>query len=336
MFRLEVLMAAAWIESHVRGTMLRRRQMAAAAGEWAGLGAIPVNFIVDKGKGSKTYKKLIPYLPHVEVSLALYDRLIELAFDIEAFCLELADKPYIYPHFEEWVYKGDYTIRTALKKAPGGQGYILTRRGLEFMLTNIANIGAIKRNGKIIYNHHDAIIDEDRFWLVYDNLKVFRPDGTPTGKPMFVRFTQKRNLRAALVTKPLLKPETTHENGAVYFGRNGTSGAGSYNVSVRRGLVYDCLICVNARQFENVIISRMFEHLRTADLGDLKAARVKRAERIAKRLEEIARDLAVIEEELANLTANLKKLLTDVVIKETEASMARILQRKANLLNERD
>src|SRR5713226_3570824 len=32
MFRLEVLMAAAWIESHVRGTMLRRRHMAAAAG----------------------------------------------------------------------------------------------------------------------------------------------------------------------------------------------------------------------------------------------------------------------------------------------------------------
>jgi hypothetical protein len=78
------------------------------------------------------------------------------------------------------------------------------------------------------------------------------------------------------------------------------------------------------------------KHLRTADLGDLKAARVKRSERIAKRLEEIARDLAVIEEELANLTANLKKIITDVVIKETEASMARILKRQADLLNERD
>src|SRR5205085_9393423 len=144
---------------------------------------------------------------------------------------------------EEWVYKGDYTIRTALQKAPDGKGYILTRRGLEYMLTNIVNIGAIKRKGKIIYNHHDAIIDCDRFWLVYDNLKITRPDGTPTGKPILVRYTQQRNLRAALVTKPLLTPVTTHENGGVYFTRSGKTGAGSYAVSVRQGLVYDCLLC---------------------------------------------------------------------------------------------
>ena len=120
LFRLEVQMAAAYIENHVRGTMLRRRQLAAESGQWAGLGAVPVNFIVDKRKESKTYGKLIPYPPHVEVSLELYERTIELAFDLDALCLELAGRAYIYPEFEEWVYKGDYTIRTALHKAPGG------------------------------------------------------------------------------------------------------------------------------------------------------------------------------------------------------------------------
>ena len=270
----------------------------------------------------------------------LYDRLIELAFDIEALCIELEGREYIYPDFEEWVYKGDYTIHTALQKSPGGQGYIITRRGLEHMLCNIANIGAIKRKGKIIYNHHEPIIDEGRFWLVYDNLKIARPDGTPTGKPVFTRFTQQRNLRAASVLKPLLKPETTHESGAVYFTRSGMTAEhptyGSYTISVRRGLVYDCLICVNAEQLESTVICRMFEHLRTADLGDLKAARIQRAQRKAERLEKIARDLGVIEEELANLKINLKKLTIDAVIKETEASMARILIRKQELLDERE
>jgi len=337
LFRLEVQMAAAYIDNHVRGTMLQRRFLAAESGQWAGLGAIPVNFIVDKREGSPTYGKLIPYWPHAEVSKGLYDRLIERAFDVEALCIELENKSYIYPDFEEWAYKGDYTIRTALQKAPGEEGYILTRRGLEYMLCNIVNIGAIKRKGKVIYNHHEPIIDEARFWLVYDNLKIARPDGTPTGKPVFTRFTQQRNLRAALVTKPLLRPETGHEKGAVYFTRSGMPhGTGSYTISVRRGLVHDCLLCVNAHQLETTVIGRMFEHLRTADLGDLKAARLQRVEKKAKRLGEIARDLGVIEEELANLKVNLKKLTIDVVIKETEASMARVLNRKEELLKERE
>jgi len=337
LFRMEVQMAAAYIENHVRGTMLRRRHMAAESGQWAGLGAIPVNFIVDKREKSPTYGKMIPYLPHANVSIELYDRLIELAFSLEALCIELSERSYIYPEFEEWVFKGDYTTHMALDLAPNGEGYLITRRGLEHMLTNITNIGAIKRKGKIIYNHHEGIIDEGRFWLVYDNLRITRPDGTPTGKPIFVRFTQQRNLRAALITKPLLRPETNHENGAVYFTRSGIpSGVGSYNVSVRRGLVYDSLICVNALQLETAVTGRMFEHLRTANLGDLKAARGQRAERKAERLEKITRDLGVIEDELANLNVNLKKLTIDVVIKEAEASMARVLLRKQELLDERE
>lgn len=337
LFRLEVQMAAAYIENYVRGTMLRRRHIAAESGQWAGLGAIPINFIADKRKGSISYGKLIPYLPHVQVSLNLYDRLITLTFNVEALCLELEQQEYIYPDFEEWVYKGNYTIRTALHKSPGGNGYILTRRGLEHMLCNIANLGAVKHKERILYNHHDAIIDEDRFWLVYDNLKIYRPDGTPTGKPIFVRFTQQRNLRAALVTKPLLSLETTHENAAVYFTRSGLpQGTGSYNLSVRRGLVYDSILCINAYQLETAIVGRMFEHLDTADLGDLKAVRVEQAALKVERLAKIARDLGVIEEELENLKTNLKKLTIEVVIKETEESMARILTRKAELVDKRE
>jgi hypothetical protein len=277
---------------------------------------------------------------HISQTVMLLAYTKELAFEVDALCLELEDREYIYPDFEEWVYKGDYTIRTALQKAPGGKGYILTRRGLEYMLCNIVNIGAIKRKGKIIYNHHQSIIDEDKFWLVYDNLKIVRPDGTPTGKPVFTRFTQQRNLRAALVIKPLLKPETTHENGAVYFTRSGMRGEvakyGSYTISVRRGLVHNCLLCVNAQQLEGAIVDRMFAHLRTANLGNLKEARVQRSQVKAQRMEKIKRDLGVIEEELANLEVNLKRLTILSVIKQTEESMARVLNRKEELLAEQE
>ena len=151
-----------------------------------------------------------------------------------------------------------------------------------------------------------------------------------------MRYTQQRNLRAALVTKPLLKPVTTHTNGSVYFSRNGKTGAGNYGISVRRGLVHDYLLCVNAVQLEEAIVDRMFEHLQTVDIGDLKSARKQRGEKIARRLAEITRDVGVIDEELANLHTNLKRLTIPRVIAETEASMVRILQRKDDLLAERE
>src|SRR5437588_3866722 len=60
LFRMEVQMAAAYIENHVRGTMLRRRSQAARSGLWAGIGFIPVGFIVTRSEKSPTYGKFIP------------------------------------------------------------------------------------------------------------------------------------------------------------------------------------------------------------------------------------------------------------------------------------
>jgi hypothetical protein len=93
---------------------------------------------------------------------------------------------------------------------------------------------------------------------------------------------------------------------------------------------------LKAEDLEGMVIARMFWHLRRADIGDLKAARAERSQKKSKRLEEIARDLEVIEEELENLRQNLKKLTVESVVKETEASMARVLQRKGELGEERE
>lgn len=335
MFRLEVQMAAAYIETHVRDTMLRRRDMAAESGQWAGFGSIPVNFIVDRRKESPTFKRMIPYQPHAEISVALYDRLIELAFDLGALCEELIKQPYIYPEFESWTYVGEYTVRSNLKKT-SGQGYHLTRKGLEHMFCNIANIGGVEQKGKVLYGHHEPIIDEARFWLVYDHLKKARPEGAPTGKSSLKRYTQRRS-RGTQKIRPLLHPETTRESGHVYFTRDGTASYGSYAIFVRtKGLLSEYELCVNAQQLETVVVNRMFEHLRVENLGDLKAVRTARSEKLAKRLKELQREEHVIEGELAHLNANLRQLTIPSVVKETEASMARVLARKEGLLQERE
>src|SRR5216683_1297697 len=68
LFRLEVQMAAAYIDNHIRGTMLSRRSQAARLGGlWAGIGAIPVGYIVDKKEGSRTFGKFVIYLPHAQI-----------------------------------------------------------------------------------------------------------------------------------------------------------------------------------------------------------------------------------------------------------------------------
>jgi len=76
LFRLEVQMAAAYIENHVRGTMLRRRSLAARSGLWAGLGSVPVGYIINKDEDSKTYGRFIVYEPHARVVKWIFVRFV--------------------------------------------------------------------------------------------------------------------------------------------------------------------------------------------------------------------------------------------------------------------
>ncbi len=333
LFRLEVQMAAAYIDNHIRGTMLRRRSQAARiGGMWAGLGPIPAGYIVDKIEGSKTFGKFVIYQPHAKIVKELFVWFVELGYDLDALCDELKDKPYIFPNFEEWGDKS-FAIRCQLRPGVNG-GYMISRRGLKHMLTNEVYLGTFRREGAVRYNNHEAIIDEPLFWSVYDRLKRVRPDGTPGGILQQVRYTRTKGENERM---PLLQP-TTNADGSVYFANTRVNKVthGYYNVSVHRGLKRSNLLSLQADDLEGAVISRMFWHLRRSDIGNLKAARVERGKKKARRLEEIARDVEVIEEELANLSVNMKQLTIMSVIKETETSMARVLERKEGLLAERE
>src|SRR5947209_3268242 len=82
LFRLEVQMAAAYIENHVRGTMHRRRSLAARNGLWVGIGSIPVGYITDRDKDSPSKGKFIIYKPHATIVRWLFVRFVELGYDL--------------------------------------------------------------------------------------------------------------------------------------------------------------------------------------------------------------------------------------------------------------
>src|SRR5216684_3289314 len=104
LFRLEVQMAAAYIDNHIRGTMLRRRSQAARSGLWAGLGSVPVGYIIDKHEGNKTYGRFIVYEPHARVVKWIFVRFVELGCDFYKLCKELREMPRLFPPFEPGVF----------------------------------------------------------------------------------------------------------------------------------------------------------------------------------------------------------------------------------------
>src|SRR2546429_8379640 len=79
MFRWKCKESADFIKRHVKGWMLPARHRAAwIDGEWAGLGDVPVGFLVDYDEDSPTYKKFIPYWPHAEKKREIRELFVEL------------------------------------------------------------------------------------------------------------------------------------------------------------------------------------------------------------------------------------------------------------------
>ncbi|GER87876.1 hypothetical protein KDW_20380 [Dictyobacter vulcani] len=331
MFRMEVQMAAAYIENHVRGTMHGRRRQKRAEGYWAGFGSIPINYLVDKREGSPTYGKFVPYAPNAKISIEIYDRFIELGFEVTALCEELAKRPYIYPDFEDWVYK-DFEIKTRLKPAPSGKGFLISRSGLIHMLCNINNIGAlqVEKHGKehIIWNNHEPIIDEARFWLVYDHLQNTRPDGTPTGRNKQVRYIQRRYEGDI---KPLLKPISSHEDVSIYYVWKSYRGqtVAYYQLNECSKRLRDSnLLSAQAKPIEEAIVKRMFAHIRATNLLDLKERHKQQRQKLENQAKKLKRDLEAIEEELVTLEENMSRVKTPAVVERLENTMCKVLARK--------
>jgi hypothetical protein len=319
LFRLEVQMAAAYIENHVRGTMHRRRSLAAKSGQWAGLGSIPVGYIVDRDKKSPNYGIFIIYDPHAQVVRWLFVRIVELGYDLIALKRELAQMPNIFPAFEPWV---DTAIVNKCNLREQNGGYSFCETTLERILTNDVYIGTYRREGIVKRNHHPAIVDEELFWCVYDRLKDFRPDGSPTGRTKLVRYSQ----QASSKREALLVFTSSQEKVSVCFG---TSDNWHHYVARRNnGMGREALLAIDADFIENAVVKKLFEKLQYVDLGDLEQKRKTLLQEKAARVKRLERDIETIDEEVSTLTENMGKIKTDAVVLELEGRIARLLERK--------
>jgi hypothetical protein len=322
MFRLEVQMAAMYIKNHVKGTMLRRRDMVVRLGQWGGIGAIPVGYITCSDETSPLCGKFIPYEPHAKVVLWIFVRFIELGYDFGALCREVADMPFVFPPFEP----GVPIIRFMM--TPTKEGYLISEDTLRHLLTNEVYIGNFRRqiqDGEVyIRKNHPAIVPEDVFWSVYDHLKDIRPDGIPTGRHKLVRYSQARSIEER---KPLLKPIS--DDGSVYW-EVPYEKKGGYKIIKRRqlGLGTDHVLFLDADVLETAIVKRLLERLHTIDLNNLNKQRNERKEEIGRKLKKIAREIESINEELETLKTNMGKIKTESVVLELEAQIVRILERR--------
>ncbi len=305
LFRLEVQMAAAYIENHVRGTMHLRRRLAARSGQWAGLGSVPVGFIVDRDKKSPSYGIFFIYEPHAQV--------VHLKM------------PCIFPAFEGWV---DQIIVNRCNLREQNGGYSFSERTLERILTNDVYIGTYRREGVVIRHHHEAIVEEELFWCVYDRLKGFRPDGTPTGRKKLVRYSQ----LAGSKRDALLDFTSTAEKVSVSFG---TSDHWHHYLARRNnGMGRETLLAIGADTLENAVVKKLFEKLQHVDLGDLEQKRKALLAEKAARVKKLERDIETIDEEVATLTENMGKIKTDAVVMELEKRITRLLERRAEATSE--
>src|SRR5436305_5155010 len=324
MFRLEVQMAAAYIENHVKGTMLRRRSMAAQAGLWAGLGSVAVGYVVDKDKQSKTFGKFIIYEPHAEIVRQLFLRFIELGYSFSALYRQVRHEQFVFPPFEAGVF-------TRCLLSPCTNGYVIkSEDSLRNLLTNVTYIGTFKAEGVNRKKNHTAIIEESLFWSVYDHLKSYRPDGTPTGKLPIVRYTQGKSEEArpsllkALIASPVIYSQSAHLMKYHYY-------------ELRKpGWEHEALLCVEAELFETIIVGRIFQQLRESNLVDLAESRKQRMKEKTKRLGSIEREVTTIAEENERLLENLAQMTIPAVVKQIEQKIQRLLARKEELLKEKD
>ncbi len=319
MFRLEVQMAAMYIKNHVKGTMLRRRDMVVRLGQWGGIGAIPVGFIICYEKNSPLYGKFIPYEPHAKVVIWIFKRFIELAFNFGALCREIRDMGTVFPPFEP----GIPIVRFML--TPTYNGYLVSEDTLREMLTNEVYTGNFKRqvqDGEIfIASNHPAIVPGDIFWQVYDYLKDTRPDGTATSRKKLIRYNQ---AKSADERQPLVKPVSPQ--GGVYW------EAGGYKIIKRKqlGLLTEHVLFIDGDILETAVVKRLFERLAYIDLDNLNDRRTARRAAILALIAKRERELEIIAEAIQTLTENMSKIKTDAVIQELEVQLARIIERRAH------
>jgi Resolvase, N terminal domain len=128
-------------------------------------------YIVDRTDPKRM--KYMAYHSHADISLRLFQRLLELDGNFPLLRREIDRMPYLYPPFEEWVDPKNVSkfVIKQIEDGPYRGCYKPTGDGLRSIMTNPVFTGLwIPFEGEPIKNNHEAIVPDDLFWYAFNRL----------------------------------------------------------------------------------------------------------------------------------------------------------------------
>lgn len=305
-----------WMKTIMGGA----KKAASAKGYYDGRVLSP-GYIVDRTDPQRM--KLMPYEPHVAPTQWLYNRIVELDFNVRGLCREVNALPYLYPKMDSSL--DPRTLRRfrmgTVTEGPYAGHHKPSRQGILSILTNPVYIGWwIPIEGEIVKNNHPAIIDEELFWLVFDRISLYDLEGNRV-KP----DTVTRNGAAMGVLKKVL----VDEKGKHFYGT--IAHGGRYCILERNTLVTTGFKTLTVHLIDGVFLARFFERLRNWTGFEDWSERIQHKEKdLKKKKEHIYKLIA----EVQNEWTETMETLTNPSIAKTE-QMKAFLARKCQGLEER-
>ncbi len=274
MLRAKLKEAAEYIPRHIKGWLHPARERAAwEYGEWAGMGSLPPGFIVDYDPKSETYKKPVPYWPHVEKSKEMFQLFMELGGDISLFHNRLRKSPIVYPEFEPWVDRKNVNT-FQLSKYSGGGYYLKSERALENLLTHSLHYGYRSVNGVIRRDElgekireFEPVMELELLDFAYYRLAKTDFDGNPIQNSRRRRyFHQDSDGQFGLLKDRIISNQgevRTHRDRL--YTDEGSCEIGRYVIAIDHDdylchLVKD--ISIACGELDEIIVKRLMEHVR--------------------------------------------------------------------------
>jgi hypothetical protein len=259
-FRDEVDRAWEFYESQILIRAHQYRDRAQSQGYYTG-GTVPVGFIVDKNKGSLTYKKFIPYTPHSQRIIEIFLWFYDCGGILGALINKLDALPYVFPLEEDWVRENklfttnlEYAYGTELDEdgKPKPIGYRLTETGVRRILRNRVYIGDFPYDGDYIPNNHLAIVPRDLWDFAQERLDANEE-----------AFTRNHYTQTPSVVHSVLYPASP-EGVKRYLSLRNEKGV--FEIVEQRNMSRVRIGSINAELLEEIFVQKFTEKLRDTKL----------------------------------------------------------------------
>ncbi len=320
--------AAAHIEKHIKGKMLKNRAKKASMGLLAN-GAAPVGLMRDA-----TGNNLIPSL-HADRVNWLFQRYHTLNADLAALYHEIADRV-IFPDMP-----GINPKSIHLKRLDGGWT-VSSRRGLRYLLSNPAYAGHLVFNGRIVKRDaHPAIVNPRDWAFAFQNLAEVDLNGDPIERPeRTVRYNQTGNTNMALLSG------VRHDGSVVlqgvgnmqayYYQPTSTWTNGAYVLKELSTLDYESYgTAIDAVDLDYLFTARLLERLHEVDqCSSNMHTLVEEVDQTEQQPSKLQSDLDDVVSEIARIERALRvasKRMDDETLEQNYATLASMKQRKARL-----